>query len=129
MSETVVKLTDVWKVFGTRADEAMAAIKAQGLTKPEVLEQFGCVVGVQAATFDVPRGEIFCIMGLSGSGKSTLVRHVNRLIEPTSGSIEILGSDVGAINRLTWRTRVDLPDPDSPMMQKISPRGTSKVAA
>ena len=104
MSETVVKLTDVWKVFGTRADEAMAAIKAQGLTKPEVLEQFGCVVGVQAATFDVPRGEIFCIMGLSGSGKSTLVRHVNRLIEPTSGSIEILGSDVGAMSESELRT-------------------------
>ncbi len=98
MSETVVKLTDVWKVFGARADEAMAAIKSQGLTKPEVLEQFACVVGVQAATFDVARGEIFCIMGLSGSGKSTLVRHVNRLIEPTSGKIEILGRDVGAMS-------------------------------
>lgn len=98
MSETVVKLTDVWKVFGDRADEAMEAIKAEGLTKPEVLERFGCVVGVQAATFEVARGEIFCIMGLSGSGKSTLVRHVNRLIEPTSGTIEILGRDVSAMS-------------------------------
>ena len=98
MSETVVKIADVWKVFGDRADEAMAAIKAEGLTKPEVLERFGCVVGVQAATFEVARGEIFCIMGLSGSGKSTLVRHVNRLIEPTSGSIEILGRNVGAMS-------------------------------
>ena len=81
MSETVVKLNDVWKIFGERSEEAMAAVKAEGLTKPEVLERFGCVVGVQAATFEVARGEIFCIMGLSGSGKSPLVRHVNRLIE------------------------------------------------
>lgn len=96
--ETVVRLTDVWKIFGTRADAAMAAIKADGIGKPEVLERFGCVVGVQSASFEVARGEIFCIMGLSGSGKSTLVRHVNRLIEPTSGRIEILGQDVSALS-------------------------------
>jgi glycine betaine/proline transport system ATP-binding protein len=98
MTETVVKLTEVWKVFGDRAGEAMEAIRAEGLTKPEVLEGFGCVVGVQNATFEVARGEIFCIMGLSGSGKSTLVRHVNRLIEPTSGQIEVLGRDVSAMS-------------------------------
>ena len=33
-------------------------------------------------------------MGLSGSGKSTLVRHFNRLLEPTAGSIEIEGTNV-----------------------------------
>ncbi len=104
MGETVVKLTDVWKVFGDRSEEAMAAIKAEGLTKPEVLERFGCVVGVQAASFEVSRGEIFCIMGLSGSGKSTLVRHVNRLIEATSGTIEILGRDVSAMSASELRT-------------------------
>ncbi|MGI9306250.1 MAG: betaine/proline/choline family ABC transporter ATP-binding protein [Gammaproteobacteria bacterium] len=39
-------------------------------------------------------GEIFCVMGLSGSGKSTLVRHLNRLIEPTSGEVIVLGRDI-----------------------------------
>ena len=67
MSEAVVKLSNVWKIFGERSGEAMAAVKAEGLTKPQVLERFGCVVGVQDASFEVPRGEIFCIMGLSGS--------------------------------------------------------------
>jgi len=98
MSEAVVKLSGVWKVFGARTDEAIQAIETEGLGKPEVLERFGCVVGVADASFEVARGEIFCIMGLSGSGKSTLVRHVNRLIEPTSGAIEILGRDVGAMS-------------------------------
>lgn len=98
MSETVVKLTDVWKIFGARAEEAMAAVKNEGIGKPEVLANYQCVVGVQGATFEVARGEIFCIMGLSGSGKSTLVRHINRLIEPTAGKIEILGQDVSAIS-------------------------------
>ncbi len=103
MSESVVKLTDVWKIFGARAEEAMAAVKSDGIGKPEVLAEFQCVVGVQGATFDVPRGEIFCIMGLSGSGKSTLVRHVNRLIEPTAGTIEILGQDISTLSEAELR--------------------------
>lgn len=103
MTETVVKLTDVWKIFGARAEEAMDAVRNEGIGKPEVLARFNCVVGVQGATFDVPRGEIFCIMGLSGSGKSTLVRHVNRLIEPTAGKIEILGQDVSKISETELR--------------------------
>ena len=98
MEEPVVELRNVWKIFGPRAGAAMEAVRVRGLTKPEVLEEFGCVVGVQDASFTVPRGEIFCIMGLSGSGKSTLVRHVNRLIDPTAGTIDILGQDISAIS-------------------------------
>lgn len=103
MAEPVVRLSNVWKVFGTRSAEAMQAIRAEGLGKPEVLKRFQCVVGVQDASFEVPRGEIFCIMGLSGSGKSTLVRHVNRLIAPTSGQIEILGRDISSLNERELR--------------------------
>ncbi len=103
MSETVVKATGVWKVFGEQADDAIKAIREEGIGKPEVLERFGCVVGVQDATFEVSRGEIFCIMGLSGSGKSTLVRHINRLIEPSAGSIELLGRDVSSLNQTDLR--------------------------
>lgn len=98
MNETVVRLQNVWKIFGPRAKEALQAVQTEGLGKAEVLQRFGCVVGVQGASFDVARGEIFCIMGLSGSGKSTLVRHINRLIEPTSGRIEILGQDMSALS-------------------------------
>ena len=98
MSDFVIKLEDVWKIFGTRALEAMQAIQTKDLGKPEVLEQFDCVVGIAGCSFEVPRGEIFCVMGLSGSGKSTMVRHLNRLIEPTAGSIEVLGRDVVALS-------------------------------
>ncbi len=94
MSEDVIILENVWKIFGERAEEAMSAIEARGLTKPEVLEEFACVVGIADCSFTVKRGEIFCVMGLSGSGKSTMVRHLNRLIEPTSGSISVLGKDM-----------------------------------
>ncbi|MGB3316737.1 MAG: glycine betaine/L-proline ABC transporter ATP-binding protein [Albidovulum sp.] len=103
MAEPVVRLSNVWKVFGKDAEKAMEAIRAEGLSKPEVLKRFQCVVGVQDASFEVPRGEIFCIMGLSGSGKSTLVRHVNRLIAPTSGQIEILGRDISKLSERELR--------------------------
>jgi glycine betaine/proline transport system ATP-binding protein len=101
MTETVVELSNVWKVFGDRADETIAAATGggeAGLTKAEALETYQTVIGVRDASFQVARGEIFCIMGLSGSGKSTLVRHVNRLIEPSAGTIRVLGEDVGAMS-------------------------------
>lgn len=97
MSGSVVQLEHVWKIFGDRAGEAMEAITRDGIGKQEALERYEAVVGVRDASFDVPEGEIFCLMGLSGSGKSTLVRHINRLIEPTAGTIRILGEDVGAM--------------------------------
>ena len=103
MEDPVVRLENVWKIFGERNEEAMKAVLDEGLTKPQVLERFSCVVGVQDASFEVARGEIFCIMGLSGSGKSTLVRHVNRLIEPTAGKIEILGQDVSTMSATELR--------------------------
>ncbi|NIA69299.1 glycine betaine/L-proline ABC transporter ATP-binding protein [Pelagibius litoralis] len=89
-----IEIQNVWKIFGDRETEALAAIKNQGLEKAEVLERFGCVVGVADASFSVDQGEIFCVMGLSGSGKSTLVRHINRLLEPSAGKILIEGEDV-----------------------------------
>ena len=98
MSEVVIEFEQVWKVFGSLAEDAIQAIKVDGLGKVEVLEKFNCVVGIADCSFEVTRGEIFCVMGLSGSGKSTMVRHLNRLIEPTSGSITVLGRDVLALN-------------------------------
>ena len=94
----VIEVRSVWKIFGSRADEALEAIRRDNLTKSDVLQQFGCVVGVADASFAVAQGEIFCIMGLSGSGKSTLVRHINRLIEPTAGEILLNGRDVNVLD-------------------------------
>jgi len=96
-SDISLEVSNVWKIFGDRADEALKAINDKGLSKAEVLEQYNAVVGVADVSFDVYRGEIFCVMGLSGSGKSTLVRHFNRLLEPTDGKIEIEGTDVMAL--------------------------------
>jgi glycine betaine/proline transport system ATP-binding protein len=89
-----IECRGVWKVFGPKPQEALHAIRAQGLGKAELLERHNCVIGVADANFAVEQGEIFCIMGLSGSGKSTLVRHINGLIQPTAGEVLIDGENI-----------------------------------
>ena len=106
--QTAIECRNLWKIFGERADEALKAAQSGDVDKDEALKRFGCVIGVADASFTVKKGEIFCIMGLSGSGKSTLLRHVNRLIEPTSGSIlvdgqHVLGLDAKALRALRAR--------------------------
>jgi len=101
--QTVIDISSVWKIFGDNADAALAAVRRDGLSKAEVLEKFNAVVGVADVSLSVRKGEIFCVMGLSGSGKSTLVRHFNRLLEPTAGTINIEGIDVMALNERELR--------------------------
>ena len=102
--ETVIEISDVWKIFGANAGAALKAIHEHGLGKAEVLAEYNAVVGVAGVSLSVKRGEIFCIMGLSGSGKSTLVRHFNRLLEPTAGKILIEGTDVMALDPKALQT-------------------------
>ena len=96
MSE--LKVQGLTKIFGDHPQRAIEALE-QGLPKSEVHEKTGQVVGAHNVSFEVGHGELFVVMGLSGSGKSTVVRMINRLFEPTAGSIEIDGEDVLAMNR------------------------------
>jgi glycine betaine/proline transport system ATP-binding protein len=91
---TVRKLT---KIFGNRPKRALELLE-QGASKDEVLEESGQVVAVRDVSFEVEQGELFVVMGLSGSGKSTVIRMLNRLIEPTSGTVTIDGDDVGKLS-------------------------------
>ena len=92
--ETAIQIQNVWKIFGNNSEEALDAIQNKNISKQEALEKYNSVIGVSDVSFNVNKGEIFCVMGLSGSGKSTLVRHINRLLEPTSGKILINNQDV-----------------------------------
>ena len=91
---SAIEIKNVWKIFGNTSEEALNAIQNNRISKQEALEKYNSVIGVSDVSFDVKKGEIFCVMGLSGSGKSTLVRHINRLLEPTSGQILIDNEDV-----------------------------------
>lgn len=91
MAKIAVK--NLYKIFGPNPKKVVPMLE-DGATKADVKEKTGHGVGVNNASFEVEEGEIVVIMGLSGSGKSTLVRCINRLIEPTSGSVFIDGVDV-----------------------------------
>ncbi|GAA0327864.1 glycine betaine/L-proline ABC transporter ATP-binding protein [Bacillus carboniphilus] len=93
MEPVQIKVEGVTKIFGKTPSKAIDLLE-QGKTKDQILEQTGMTVGVNQASFEVKKGEIFVIMGLSGSGKSTLVRLLNRLIEPSAGKVLINGVDI-----------------------------------
>ncbi|MDA3130904.1 betaine/proline/choline family ABC transporter ATP-binding protein [Aliibacillus thermotolerans] len=106
-----IKVEGLTKIFGKKPKKALELLQ-QNKTKEEILKETGHTVGVNQASFEVEEGEIFVIMGLSGSGKSTLVRLLNRLIDPTSGSVWVDGEDLATMNneqlRQTRRKKVSM---------------------
>jgi glycine betaine/proline transport system ATP-binding protein len=96
--EVIIEVQGLFKIFGANPDQAFPLIE-QGKSKEEILEETGCVVAINDATFQVHSGETFVVMGLSGSGKSTVIRCLNRLIEPTRGQVLIGGQDVMKMNK------------------------------
>ena len=96
--ENAIQIRGVTKIFGNNPAEAQKLLH-EGKSKTEMQAETGHVIGLDDVSLDVAKGQIFVVMGLSGSGKSTLIRHVNRLIEPTTGEIFVNGDDVLKMNR------------------------------
>ncbi len=74
----------------------------------DLTRRFGSVVAVDHLTLDVPPGQFLGVIGRSGAGKSTLLRLINRLIEPTGGTIRFAETDVTALRGRAlrdWRAR------------------------
>lgn len=61
-------------------------------------KSFGDLEVLRGLDFNVDLGEVVCVIGPSGSGKSTLLRCVNRLEDPTSGTILIEGEDITSVD-------------------------------
>ena len=78
----------------------MAVLEVRGLkvrynnVGPEILRGFD---------FDVEANDFCAVIGPSGAGKSTLIRCINRLVEPSGGSITLFGEDVLALNPRSLR--------------------------
>ena len=102
MSDVKIKIQNLYKIFG-KNPEAVLEIVKNGISKDELLEKHNHVLGLNNINLDIYPKSIQVIMGLSGSGKSTLIRHVNRLIEPTFGSITVDGEDVLKMSELELR--------------------------
>lgn len=67
-------------------------IEARSLSK-----RYGDATVVDGVSFEVERGELLALVGGSGSGKTTTLKMLNRLIEPSAGSVQIAGVDIGRL--------------------------------
>ena len=88
-----IEVNNIYKIFGPEPSEVLPMVK-KGHSKEEILEETGHTVGLDNVSIAIEEGETFVCMGLSGSGKSTLIRHINRLIDPTSGDVLVDGTNV-----------------------------------
>ncbi len=88
-----IEVKNVYKIFGPEPSKILPMCQ-EGVSKEEILENTGHTVGLADVSLSIEEGETFVCMGLSGSGKSTLIRHINRLIDPTSGEISVEGTNV-----------------------------------
>ena len=96
-NDTLIKINQLYKIFGNDQENVLELVK-NGIGKEELLEKSNCVLGLNNIDLNIKKAKIQVVMGLSGSGKSTLIRHLNRLIEPTSGEILVNDTDILKLN-------------------------------
>ncbi len=82
-------------------NDTTPALRASGLTK-----DFGERRAVSGVTFEVARGGAFGLLGPNGAGKTTIIRLLNGLLQPTSGTVEVLGTPMTPANADRLRERV-----------------------
>jgi phosphonate transport system ATP-binding protein len=60
-------------------------------------------LALKEVSLEIPEGQVVGLIGPSGSGKSTLIRCINRLVEPTGGSVRLKGLELTTLNRAELR--------------------------
>lgn len=74
------------------------AISVKNVTKI-----FGEQKVLDGLSFDIEKNSITTILGFSGAGKSTLIKHILGIMNPTSGSVEVLGTDLKSLDQMELR--------------------------
>jgi oligopeptide/dipeptide ABC transporter ATP-binding protein len=85
-----------------------AVLEVEGLVKHFPVRGLGAkgvVHAIDGVSLSIGRGEMLGLVGESGSGKSTVANCVMRLVEPTAGTIRLLGEDVTHLTRRQMRAR------------------------
>jgi ABC-2 type transport system ATP-binding protein len=99
--DTVVELSDVWKVYRQRARSARLTDIVHNLIRPEVRR----VEALRGIDLTVRRGEVVAYAGPNGAGKSTTIKLLSGLLAPDTGRVRALGMDpvhdrVGYVGRI-----------------------------
>ena len=98
MNKTKIKITNLYKIFGNNSKKYISSVR-DGMSKDELLSKYNHVLGLDNINLNVEDQSIQVVMGLSGSGKSTLIRHINRLIEPTEGSVLVDDQEITNLSK------------------------------
>ncbi|XP_008809991.1 protein STAR1 [Phoenix dactylifera] len=98
-------LVDVDGAAGQKLPKEAAKLQVRNLTK--LSETTGEPI-LREVNLDVPEGAIMGVIGPSGSGKSTLLRAVNRLWEPSPGTVFLDGQDICGLDVLSLRRKVGM---------------------
>ena len=86
MKETVIKVSDVSKVYRLYDKPSLRLKEAFSLRKKQYHKDFHALNHV---SFEVEKGEMLGIIGKNGAGKSTLLKIITGVLTPSSGSVEI----------------------------------------
>ncbi|WP_144763103.1 amino acid ABC transporter ATP-binding protein [Curtobacterium sp. 9128] len=92
----------------TGVTDLVSEIRGAGLELRGITKRFGANEVLHGVDLAVRPGHTVCIIGPSGSGKSTLLRCVNRLEEPTAGTILLDGDDMTTGDPDRLRSRVGM---------------------
>ncbi len=72
----------------------------------DVTKTYGAQAAVENFSLRIPARQVTVLVGSSGSGKTTLLRMINRMVDPTSGTIEIDGDDIATVPPVALRRRI-----------------------
>jgi phospholipid/cholesterol/gamma-HCH transport system ATP-binding protein len=90
---TDTEKNSVFKKAVGKIDRSNAVISLRGVKKA-----FGDMTVLKGVDLDVFKGENVVVLGRSGSGKSVLIKIIVGLLQPDSGTVAVLGEDVGALD-------------------------------
>src|SRR4029077_8319390 len=80
-------------------------------------------LALKGIDIDLPEGQIMALIGPSGAGKSTVIRCINRLVEPTSGSVTLNDTDIvklGSAELRRVRRRIGMIFQEYALVERLS---------
>lgn len=81
----------------------MLTFEDPAISLKHVTKKFGEQIILNDLSFDIAKNKITTILGFSGAGKSTLLKHILGIIQPTSGEVFVLGTDLTTLDKVELR--------------------------